>query len=158
MAAAKCGNRIWHTGTGLQCRLSGVLTMQSNVTNSVMWLWSIYNCLITGYKHIEYNYSIEIMSFYEKKNYSDKIIQRSHFMTVSYLFPSCVFNINHSNIIEVLYIKIFNKTRITIFHLLLFSGSQTERHMQCPKNKSKKQRISWLLLIANYIFRQNAKQ
>ena len=67
MAAAKCGNRIWHTGTGLQCGLSGVLAMQSNVTNSVMWLWSIYNCLITGYKHIEYNYSIEIMSFYEKK-------------------------------------------------------------------------------------------
>ena len=37
-------------------------------------------------------------------------------MTVSCLFPSsCVFNITHSNIIKVLYIKDFNKTRITIF-------------------------------------------
>ena len=60
-----------------------------------MWLWSIYNCLITGYKHIEYNYSIDIMSFYEKKD-SDKIIEPSHFLTVSCLFPSsCIFNINH---------------------------------------------------------------
>ena len=67
MAAAEFGNRIWHTGTGLQCGLSGVFAMQSNVSNSVMWLWSIYNCLITGYKHIEYNYSIEIMSFFEEK-------------------------------------------------------------------------------------------
>ena len=83
------------------------------------------------------------MSFYEKNNYSDKIMQPSYFMTVSYLFPSsCVFNINHSNIVKVLYKKYFNKTRINFFYLLQFSGSQTERHMQCPINKYRKHRIS----------------
>ena len=128
----------------LQCGLSGVLTMQSNVTNSVMWLWSIYNCLITGYNHIEYNYSIEIMSFYEKNNYSDKIIQPSYFMTVSYLFPfSCVFNIDHSNIVKVLYIKDFNKTRFFFFYWLQLSGSQTEHHMLCPMNKCRKHCVRW---------------
>ena len=81
------------------------------------------------------------MSFYEKNIV--KIIQPSYFMTVSYLFPSsCVFNINHSNIIKVLYIKDFNKTRINFFYFLQFSGSQTERHMQCPMNKCRKHRIS----------------
>ena len=74
--------------------------------------------------------------------YSNKIIQPIHFMTVSCLFPSCVFNVNHSNIIKVLYIKDFNLTRIIIFYLLQFSGSQTERHMQCPMNKCRKHRIS----------------
>ena len=98
-----------------------------------MRLWSIYNCFITGYKHIEYNYSIEIKSFYEEKKYSDKIIQPSHFMTVSCLFKtSCVFNINHSNIIKVLYIKDFNKTQITIFYLLQFSAVSLEQMQETP--------------------------
>ena len=40
---------------------------------------------------------------------SDKIIQPSHFVTVSCLFPSsCVINVNCSNIIKVLSIKDFN--------------------------------------------------
>ena len=63
-------------------------------------------------------------------------------MTVSYLFPSsCVFNINHSNIVKVLYIKDFTKTQL-IFFLLQFSGSQTERNMQCPMNKCSKHCVS----------------
>ena len=64
-------------------------------------------------------------------------------MTVSCLVPSsCVINVNYSNIIKVLYIKDFNQVRIILFYLLQFSGSQTERHMQCLMNIGRKRRIS----------------